>query len=309
MSNIKPVWRGLILLVIGAAIGYFVGVGIDAAVQGQFNFTAPVGGLFALLIGAILFFFGVNGYQGITRGLVWQLLGTLAGALFVTLIRLLMGLQPLGPFVFTEPAWVLGGLVGALSFVAGVGAVSDWWKWARGIETPEEHHEMEGSRKYLGVSLDHKVIGVQYTMLSLLLISIGGTFAMIFRTELAQSQLQFLTKSLNIFDQNGLQIYNTLMSLHGIVMIVSILLGVAGMINYLVPLLHRRAGYGLPALECLLVLDRRACRGAAAGPASSWAGSTPAGRGIRRFRRAPRWACRCSSWASSPRAGLPSWAR
>ncbi len=249
MTNIKPVWRGLILLVVGAVLGYFVGVGVDAAVQGRVNFTAPVGGLFSLLVGAILFFFGVNGYHGITRGLVWQLLGTLAGGLFVTLIRLVMGLQPLGQFVFTEPAWVLGGLVGVLSFLAGVGAVTDWWKWALGRETPEHHTEGEGARKYLGVSLDHKVIGVQYTILSLLLISIGGTFAMIFRTELAESQLQFLTKNLNIFDQNGLQIYNTLMSLHGIIMIISILLGISGIINYVVPLLLGAQDMAFPRMN------------------------------------------------------------
>src|SRR5574338_987527 len=156
MRYIKPVWRGLILLALGSVVGYFVGIGVDLAVQGRMNFTAPVSGLFSLLAGAILFFFGVNGYHGVTRGLVWQLVGTLAGGLFVTLIRLVMGLQPLGPFVFTEPAWVLGGLVGALSFLAGVGAVTDWWKWALGQETPEHHAEWEGSRRYLGVSLDHK---------------------------------------------------------------------------------------------------------------------------------------------------------
>lgn len=249
MRNIEPVWRGLILLAAGAIVGYFLGVGVDAAVQGQFNFTAPVGGLFSLLIGAILFFLGVNGYHGITRGLVWQLVGTLAGALFITLIRLVMGLQPLGPFVFTEPAWVLGGLAGMLSFLVGVGAVSDWWKWAIGQETPEHHTELEGSRKYLSVSLDHKVIGVQYTILSLLLISIGGTFALIFRTELAESQLQFLTKNLNLFDQNGLQIYNTLMSLHGIIMIVSILLGISGIINYVVPLLLGARDMAFPRMN------------------------------------------------------------
>src|SRR5512146_1102953 len=158
MRSMKPVWRGLLLLVIGAAAGYAVGVVIDSLVQGQVNWTAPVGGLFALLAGAVLFFMGVWGYRGITRGLVWQVVGTFAGALLVTGLRLLMGLQPLGAFVFTEPAWVLGGLVGVLSFLAGVGAITDWWKWALGQETPEHHDDPPGWERFLGVSLDHKVI-------------------------------------------------------------------------------------------------------------------------------------------------------
>ena len=56
---------------------------------------------------------------------------------------------------------------------------------------------------------------------------IGGTFAIIFRIELAQPSMQWLNN-----DQ-----FNTLFSAHGIVMIASILLGVGAMVNYLVPLM------------------------------------------------------------------------
>ena len=92
MTNIKPVWRGLFLLVVGALIGYGVGLGLDFAVQKTVSYQAPVAGLFSLLFGAIFFFFGLIGYHGVTKGLVFQVLGTLAGALFVTGIRAAMGL-------------------------------------------------------------------------------------------------------------------------------------------------------------------------------------------------------------------------
>src|SRR6185436_14020798 len=118
------------------------------------------------------------------------------------------------------------------SFLSGSGVMDDWFKWARGIETPEHHHDHPGWEKYFTVSLDHKVIGVQYTMNALFLMVIGGSFALIFRSELAFSHLQFLTTTFRLFDQSGPQFYNTIMSLHGILMIVSILLGVSGMINY-----------------------------------------------------------------------------
>jgi cytochrome c oxidase subunit I len=184
------------------------------------------------------------------RGLLWQFLGTLAGAGLVTGIRALMGLSVTDKFFFTEPAWVLGGFIGVLSFLVGNGVTGDWIKWSRGIDTPEEHEEhYSGWEKYFNVSLDHKVIGIQYTVTALVLISLGGLFALIFRTELAQSQLQFMTQDLTIFSQTGPQLYNTLMSLHGMIMIVSILLGVAGIINYVVPLLLGAQDMAFPRLN------------------------------------------------------------
>lgn len=165
------------------------------------------------------------------RGLRWQFTGWLIGALFLTGIRFVLTLfgqdmALFGKFYFTEPAWVFGGLVGALSFLAGTGVMSDWFKWAKGEATHEHHEDPPGWEKYFNVSLDHKVIGIQYTVTSLFLLVVGGTFALIFRTELASSGMQLLT----------LQWFNTLMSLHGMVMIVGILIGVSGVINYVVPL-------------------------------------------------------------------------
>lgn len=186
---------------------------------------------------------------GLVRGLFAQVIGTLVGGLFVTAIRALMGLPAFDKFFFSEPAWVFGGLVGAISFLAGVGALTDWFKWALGQPTHEHHDEDRRWQRYFGVSLDHKVIGIQYVVTALLLLSVGGLFALIFRTELSVSGLQFLTEEFNIFDQNGLQFYNTLMSLHGMVMIVSILLGIAGMINYLVPMLIGASDMAFPRLN------------------------------------------------------------
>ena len=179
--------------------------------------------------------------SALMRGLLWQLIGWIVGALFVTCIRVLMGLNAFvtGQYFFTEPAWVFGALVGALSYVASTGAMTDWFKWAKGEEVPEHREDPPGWEKYLNVSLDHKVIGVQYTVTALFLLCVGGLFAMIFRTELAHSGLQFLT----------LQEYNTFMSLHGIVMIVGILLGVAGLMNYLVPMLIGAQDMAFPRLN------------------------------------------------------------
>ena len=249
MRRSNSVWSALLLLLVGGAIGYGIGLGIDMLVSGTLNFSGSVAAAFALLIGVSAFFFGLYGYRGITRGLVWQVVGTLIGGLLITGIRAAMGLDTFGVFLFSEPAWVFGALVGVVAFVFGVGAVSDWMKWARGIDTPEHHEDEPGWQKYFGVSYDHKVIGIQYTVTALVLISVGGLFALIFRTELAASQLQFLTNTFKLFNQHGPQIYNTLMSLHGMIMIVSILLGVSGIMNYAVPLLLGAQDMAFPRMN------------------------------------------------------------
>jgi cytochrome c oxidase subunit 1 len=190
--------------------------------------------------------------SSLARGLLWQIIGTVVGIALTTGIRAIMGLPATtaGAFFFTEPAWVVGALFGGLFFLGANGSVSDWFKWSRGIDTPEHHEEHHtGWEKFVNVSLDHKVIGVQYTMLSLFLICVGGLFALIFRTELAASELQFLTLDMKLFNQNGPQLYNTLMSLHGMLMIQGILLGVAGIINYVVPLLLGAKDMAFPRLN------------------------------------------------------------
>ncbi len=161
---------------------------------------------------------------GILRGLIWQIIGTLLGLGIVTGIRAIIGL----PGWKAEPAIVFGALLGALFFIYGVGALDDWLKWAAGKETSDHFDDSDlGWKRYWGVSLDHKVIGIQYLVLSFVLLSVGGLFALIFRTELVNTGMQFLTP----------MEYNTLMSLHGMIMIVSILLGIAAFMNYLVPML------------------------------------------------------------------------
>ncbi len=173
---------------------------------------------------------------GLVRGLVWQIIGTAVGFGLFMGLRAVLGLKS-----WSEPAWVFGGLVGALAFMAGIGAFTDWFRWVKGEETaqPDQVEEPAGWRRYLGVSYDHKVIGIQYIVLSLVLLGVGGTFALIFRTELSDTGMQFLTM---------IQ-FNTLIGLHGIVLIASMLLGGAGIGNYTVPLLVGARDMAFPRLN------------------------------------------------------------
>ncbi len=172
---------------------------------------------------------------GLIRGLLWQILGTAVGIGILTGIRILLRLPAWKP----EPAFVVGALMGALFFLYGIGAVDGWIKESAGKEAPEPDESSWGRARYFGVSLDHKVIGVQYLVLSLVLMAVGGSFAMIFRSELANTGMQFLT----------LMEYNTLMSLHGMVMIVGILVGVAAFMNYLIPMMIGARDMAFPRLN------------------------------------------------------------
>ncbi|MBI5944344.1 MAG: cbb3-type cytochrome c oxidase subunit I [Chloroflexi bacterium] len=173
------------------------------------------------------------------RGILWQVIGLLIGMGIVAGIRLAMGLPATGPYLVTEHAWVFGGFLGTLTFLAGHGVMGDWFKWWRGEATSDHHEDKPGWEKYFGPSLDHKVIGIQYAVTGLIVMILGGTFALIFRTELALEGMQFLKPAQ----------YNTLMSMHGIVMIVVILLGIGGMMNYLVPLLIGAHDMAFPRLN------------------------------------------------------------
>ncbi|MBW8010890.1 MAG: cytochrome c oxidase subunit I [Chloroflexi bacterium] len=178
--------------------------------------------------------------SGLVRGLLAQTLGTSVGMAFVMAVRVALGL----PAWNREPVVVGGALVGAIAFVFGVGAVSDWMKLARGEQISDDHTpdpDKPAWIRYFNVDYDHKVIGIQYGVTSMILLLVAGLFAMIFRTELAKSGMQFLPP----------EVYNTLMSLHGIVMIGSILLGVGAMSNYLVPLMIGANDMAFPRLNSL----------------------------------------------------------
>jgi cytochrome c oxidase subunit 1 len=173
---------------------------------------------------------------GLVRGIIWQVVGTALGFGLLVAIRAALGLS-----FWAEPAWVLGAVTGALAFMIGIGSFTDWFAWIKGEETPEpdEIEETPGAMRYWGISYDHKVIGVQYVVLSLVLLVVGGTFALLFRTQLAQSGLQVLT-----FIQ-----FNTLIGLHGMVLIASMLLGGAAIGNYTTPLLIGARDMAFPRLN------------------------------------------------------------
>jgi cytochrome c oxidase subunit 1 len=141
-----------------------------------------------------------------------------------------------------EPALAFGAIIGVIGFLLGTGVLTDWLKWIVGRRTPLRHGAPEGRpewSRYFNVDYNHKVIGIQYGVSSLLVLLIGGTFAIIFRIELAQTGMQWL---------NNTQ-FNTLFSAHGIIMIAAMLGGVGAMVNYLAPLMIGASDMAFPRLN------------------------------------------------------------
>jgi cytochrome c oxidase subunit 1 len=175
---------------------------------------------------------------GLVRGLLGQMVGTSLGMALVVAVRLALGL----PAWKGEPALVVGAMLGVIGFMIGVGTLNDWFRWIKGQETPLHHGPPAGKpawTRYFGVDYSHKVIGIQYIIWAILLLLAGGSLATIFRVELAQAGRQFLDPA----------VFNTMIGMHGWVMIASILLGIAGLGNFLVPLLIGASDMAFPRLN------------------------------------------------------------
>lgn len=177
--------------------------------------------------------------SALVKGLVGQAVGWALGYSFVALLRALRGLPT--PWLY-EPAVAFGAIISLLGFLVAAGVLADWLRWIVGKKTELKHGAPAGQpgwARYINVDTNHKVIGVQYAITSILLLLVGGYFAIVFRIELAQPGMQWLTN-----DE-----FNTLFSAHGIVMIAGILLGVGAMVNYLVPLMIGAPDMAFPRLN------------------------------------------------------------
>lgn len=177
--------------------------------------------------------------SALVKGLVGQFVAWALGYGFIAGLRALRGLPT--PWLY-EPAVAFGAIISVIGFLVAAGVLTDWLKWIVGKRTPLRHGAPEGKpewSRYVNVDYNHKVIGIQYGITAILVLLVGGLFAILFRIELAQPSMQWLNN-----DQ-----FNTLFSAHGIVMIASILLGVGAMVNYLVPLMIGASDMAFPRLN------------------------------------------------------------
>lgn len=178
------------------------------------------------------------------KGAIGQLIFTLMGIGFVKAMYGLSGAEENADLVV-----LVGALLGVLGSLLFAGVLTDWIKWAFGIKTELVHGVAPGKpewSRFLNVDVNHKVIGIQYGYTSLLVLLIGGIFAILFRLELSYPGMQLFVDDLGNANYTA---FNTLFGAHGIIMIVSILLGIGAMMNYLVPLMIGASDMAFPRLN------------------------------------------------------------
>ena len=136
--------------------------------------------------------------------------------------------------------WVIG-------FMIGIGALAGPIRWFLGHDLTHEDAEYmagadQGKARYFKYTTDHKVVGKQYLVMALVLLGVGGTLAMMIRTELGITWME-------VFNPN---VYNSIIGTHGMVMVIAMIIVVAGPLgNFIVPIMIGARDMAFPRLNAL----------------------------------------------------------
>jgi cytochrome c oxidase subunit I len=176
----------------------------------------------------------------IVSGLVLGVLGAVVVAVIVH--ALVHGARrPDDTIVAAYAAWFI-------FFMVGIGAASYPVRW--GLGRPETTHEDElelagkgqGVWRYFRFCTDHKVVGIQYLVTVLVLFAVGGLASWMIRLEQGRTGAKVFTPAT----------YNTIVGMHGLVMIVStIIMLSAAFGNYFVPIMIGANDMAFPRVNAL----------------------------------------------------------
>ena len=140
----------------------------------------------------------------------------------------------------TLAAWVIGFMIGIGAFVGPV-------RWALGRDLTHADAEYLAGRdlgfaRYFKYTTDHKVVGTQYLIMTLVLFAVGGFLAMLIRTELGVTWAEVFSPDF----------YNSIIGTHGIVMIIAMIIAVTGPLgNFVVPIMIGARDMAFPRLNAL----------------------------------------------------------
>ncbi len=140
----------------------------------------------------------------------------------------------------TMVAWVVGFNVGMGTFNAPI-------RWALGHDQTHEDELYaagvgQGKARYWKFCTDHKVVGTQYLVLVMVLFGVGGTLAMLIRTQLLSAHSSFLDP----------QTYNSIVTIHGMCMIIATIIMVTGpFTNFVMPIMIGAKDMAFPRLNAM----------------------------------------------------------
>ena len=194
-----------------------------------------------------------NLFPSVVSGIVF---GVVAAAVVGVLVnRLTTALSPDGVpnddavISAAYTAWVL-------FFFIGIGAFNGVIKWAFGRREPTPAEELElagkdqGLWRYFRFTTDHKVVGMQYLATVFVLFFLGSMGAFMIRLEQSTPGAIYFNPST----------YNTIVGMHGILMIATTIIMVSGPFgNFILPIMIGARDMAFPRLNALKI-GRATCR-------------------------------------------------
>jgi cytochrome c oxidase subunit 1 len=135
----------------------------------------------------------------------------------------------------------------AIGFMLGIGAFNGPLGWLRGRDLTHQDElflagKNQGVSRYFRFTTDHKVVGIQYLVVTMVLFAFGGTLAMLIRTNLISPNSHFLNP----------QTYNAVVGLHGLIMIIATIIMVTGPFgNFIMPIMIGARDMAFPRLNAL----------------------------------------------------------
>ena len=141
---------------------------------------------------------------------------------------------------FLGVGWIFG-------FWLGIGAFNGPIRWLTGRDHTRADDlyyagENMGRSRYWKFTTDHKVVGVQYIVMTMVLLGAGGILAMGIRTNLITPGNHFVNQ----------QVYNGFIAIHGMLMILAMIVAVQGpWTNFVMPIMIGARDMAFPRLNAL----------------------------------------------------------
>ena len=176
-------------------------------------------------------------------------LGIIGAILFWYLAKAILPANTDGSYIKTnEDQYVIFSMIGwFIGFMTGIGALIGPFRWLLGKDLNHDENMFyagkdQGVKRYFRYTTDHKVVGIQYLVLTMIIFFVGGVLAMLIRTNLGHPGGGWLQP----------QTYNAIVGTHGIIMIVGTIIMVTGPFgNFIMPIMIGARDMAFPRLNAL----------------------------------------------------------
>ena len=151
---------------------------------------------------------------------------------------------------FLEQGFLAGFVLMVVGWFIGIGAMKYPFTWMLGMKDPDHAEELrlagkdEGVIRYFRFTTDHKVVGMQYLVVTMIMLAFGGLGAMMIRTELLFPGAWAFPK----------ETYNTIVTMHGMLMILTVISFFVGPFgNFVIPIMIGARDMAFPRLNAISI--------------------------------------------------------